>query len=105
MLLGQRVVLTSRGNGIPLPENTATPKTPLQCGFSIPKRSDLFQEKLVIWVRNHCYDQRNNEQPMVFRHPYPHLAGLASLFSTSCACRLTTLLLASCSPSRTGMSH
>ncbi len=42
---------------------------------------------------------------MVFRHPYPHLAGLASLFSTSCACLLTALLLISCASSSTGISN
>jgi hypothetical protein len=42
---------------------------------------------------------------MVFRHPYPHLAGLASLFATSCACLLTALLLISCSSPNTGISN
>jgi hypothetical protein len=42
---------------------------------------------------------------MVFRHPYPHLAGLASLFSTSCACLLTALLFISCSSSSTGIAN
>src|SRR5260370_26202129 len=58
-----------------------------------------------MWVRKDCYDQRKKEQTMVFRHPYPHLAGLASLFSTSCACLLTALLLISCSSSTTGISN
>ena len=42
---------------------------------------------------------------MVFRHPYPHLAGLLSLFSTSCACLLTALLFISCSSPSTGMAN
>ena len=42
---------------------------------------------------------------MVFRHPYPHLTGLSSLFSTRCACLLTALLFISCSSPSTGISN
>lgn len=42
---------------------------------------------------------------MVFRHPYPHRAWLASLFSTSCACLLTTLLFISCSSPNTNSAN
>ena len=42
---------------------------------------------------------------MVFRHPSPHLTGLSSLFSTSCACLLTALLLISCSSPSTGIAN
>lgn len=42
---------------------------------------------------------------MIFRHPSPHLAGLASLFSTSCACLLSALLLISCSSPNTGIAN
>jgi hypothetical protein len=41
---------------------------------------------------------------MVFRHSYPLLTGLSSLFSTSCACLLTALLVISCSSPGTGTS-
>jgi hypothetical protein len=41
---------------------------------------------------------------MVFRHPYPHLAGRLPLFSTSCACLVAALLLMSCSSPSTGFS-
>jgi hypothetical protein len=41
---------------------------------------------------------------MVFRRSYPHLAGLSSLFSTSCACLLSALLVISCSSPNTGIS-
>lgn len=42
---------------------------------------------------------------MVFRPPYPHLAGRASLFSTSCACLLTALLFISCASPSTGIAN
>ncbi len=51
--------------------------------------------------RKHCYGQGKREQSMVFGHPYPHRAGLASLFSTGCACLLTALLFISCSSPNT----
>ena len=42
---------------------------------------------------------------MVFRHLSPHLAGRASLFSTSCTCLLTALLFISCSSPSTGIAN
>lgn len=41
---------------------------------------------------------------MVFRHSYPHLTELSSLFSTSCACLLTAMLVISCSSPGTDTS-
>ena len=41
---------------------------------------------------------------MFSRHSSPHIAGPASLFSTSCACLLLALLLIGCSSNSTGIS-
>jgi len=41
---------------------------------------------------------------MVFRHHRPHLAGRLPLFTASCACVLTALLLLSCASPSTGIS-
>ncbi|WP_201393587.1 hypothetical protein [Ktedonobacter sp. SOSP1-52] len=42
---------------------------------------------------------------MCFRRPYPHLAGLSSLFSTCWACLLIALLFISCSSPNTGIPN
>ena len=76
-----------------------------RCLHPLPKRSDLFQEKLVIWVRKHCSDQRQKEKSTVCRHHCSHLAGRSPRFSASCACLLTALLVISCSSPSTGLTR